>query len=117
MMIRKWLAAGAAFIAAPLNAQGMGHMSHVDTAAPKTPMILEGYGNGGFAITTSVPRAQAFFNNGMQLDAAFAHTAARQAMEEAVRLDPQCAMCKWGLAWVSGPTINFTKSEETRSVS
>src|SRR3954454_1137722 len=106
------LAASAAVLGVPAAAQDPMHMGHSDTAAPKTPMIMEGYGGGGFPITTPIPRAQAFFNNGMQLDAAFAHTAAREAMEEAVRLDPQCAMCKWGLAWVSGPTINFTKSED-----
>ena len=48
----------------------------------------------------------------MQLAHAFAHKAAIEAMEEAVRLDPQCAMCLWGQAWASGPTINFGKSED-----
>jgi hypothetical protein len=48
----------------------------------------------------------------MQLAHAFAHKAAIEAMGEAVRLDPKCAMCLWGLAWTSGPTINFGKSED-----
>lgn len=107
-----WLAAAAALVGSPLGAQDMQHMSHADSAAPKTPMILEGYGSGGFKITTSNPPAQAFFNNGMQLAHAFAHKAAIEAMEESVRLDPQCAMCLWGQAWASGPTINFGKSED-----
>src|SRR6476469_6862866 len=107
-----WLAASAVLLAAPATAQDMQHMSHADTAAPKTPMILEGYGSGGFAITTANPNAQAFFTNGMQLAHAFAHNAATEAMEEAVRLDPHCAMCLWGQAWASGPTINFGKSED-----
>ena len=107
-----WLAASAAFLAVPAAAQDAMHMSHADTAAPKTPMILEGYGNGGFPITNPNPKAQAFFNNGMQLAHAFAHKAATEAMEEAVRLDPKCAMCLWGQAWASGPTINFGKSED-----
>ena len=107
-----WLAASAVLLAAPATAQDMQHMSHADTAAPKTPMILEGYGSGGFAITTANPKAQAFFTNGMQLAHAFAHKAATEAMEEAVRLDPECAMCLWGQAWASGPTINFGKSED-----
>ncbi len=111
-MKRTLLAAAAIFVATPLAAQSMQHMSHADTAAPKTPKILDGYGNGGFKITTSNPRAQAFFDNGMQLAHAFAHKAATEAMEEAVRLDPQCAMCLWGQAWASGPTINFGKSED-----
>ena len=86
-------------------------MSHDDTAAPKTPRLMSGYGNGGFTITTKVPQAQAFFDNGMILAHAFAHKAAIAAMAESVRLDPQCAMCLWGQAWASGPTINFGKSE------
>jgi tetratricopeptide (TPR) repeat protein len=106
------LAASAALLAVPAMAQDAMHMSHADTAAPKRPMILDGYGNGGFPIITSNPQAQAFFNNGMQLAHAFAHKAATEAMEEAVRLDPQCAMCLWGQAWASGPTINFGKSED-----
>lgn len=87
-------------------------MSHDDMTAPKTPQIMPGYGSGGFPITTSVPRAQAFFDNGMQLAHAFAHKAAIAAMAEAVRSDPNCAMCLWGQAWASGPTINYGKSED-----
>lgn len=81
-------------------------------ASPSRTAILDGYGNGGFRITTSSPQAQAFFDNGMQLAHAFAHKAAVQAMKEAVRLDPKCAMCLWGQAWADGPTINFGKSED-----
>ena len=110
-----WLAAAAASLGASAMAQHPPHMGHSDMAAPKTPMLLDGYGGGGFKITTNNPRAQAFFNNGMQLAHAFAHEAAIEAMEEAVRLDPACAMCLWGQAWASGPTINFGKSEDETS--
>jgi len=75
--------------------------------APKTATILPGYGGGGFPIRTSNPKAQAFFDNGMQLAHAFAHKAAVQAFHEAARIDPNCAMCLWGEAWAAGPTINF----------
>lgn len=81
-----------------------------DDVAPSTQQILSGYGDGGFRITTAVPRAQAFFNNGMQLGHAFAHRASISAFAEARRLDPLCAMCTWGEAWASGPTINYTIS-------
>lgn len=87
-------------------------MNHGDMAAPKTPQIMPGYGGGGFVVTTAAPRAQQFFDNGMQLAHAFAHKAAIGAMAEAVRLDPACAMCLWGQAWASGPTINYGKSED-----
>lgn len=93
-------------------AQPSNHVGHADMAAPKAAMILDGYGTGGFPITTKVSRAQAFFDNGMQLSHAFAHQAGIDAMKEAVRLDPACAMCLWGEAWASGPTINFGKGSE-----
>ncbi len=84
---------------------------HTDSISPKVAQIMPGYGSGGFPITTKVAKAQAFFDNGMQLAHAFAHKAAIKAMAEAVRLDPGCAMCLWGQAWTSGPTINYGKSE------
>ena len=74
--------------------------------SPKTE-LLTGYGNGGFPISTTSPRAQAFFDNGMQLAHAFAHKAATAAFAEAARTDLNCAMCQWGEAWSLGPTINF----------
>ena len=107
-----WLATAATLLASPLCAQDVAHMAHGDPVAAKTPVIMDGYGSGGFPITTSVPKAQAFFDNGMQLAHAFAHKAAIEAMSEAVRLDSNCAMCLWGKAWASGPTINFGKSED-----
>ncbi|QIL02538.1 hypothetical protein G7078_06865 [Sphingomonas sinipercae] len=88
------------------------HRNHSDMAAPKSPMLMPGYGSGGFPVGTSNPRAQAFFDNGMQLAHAFAHKAAVEAMVEAVRLDPNCAMCLWGQAWADGPTINYGKNEQ-----
>lgn len=78
-----------------------------DDSTAKTTVILPGYGTGGFPITTKVPQAQAFFYNGMQLAAAFAHKAAIAAFQQSRRLDPDCAMCAWGEAWSSGPTINY----------
>lgn len=98
--------------AAPSAEAAHAGMSHDDMAAPRTPTIMAGYGTGGFPITTSVKQAQAYFNNGMQLAHAFAHKAAIGAMAEAVRLDPDCAMCLWGQAWASGPTINYGKTAE-----
>lgn len=103
--------------ATPVNASEARHEthSHDDNIAPKTPKILEGYGNGGFTITGANPEAQRFFANGLELHAAFAHRAAVNAMKEAVRLDPACAMCKWGQALTEGPTINYGKDEKERA--
>lgn len=107
-----WLVVAASMIAAPTYAVNAQHMTHDDMAAPRAPMIMDGYGSGGFPITTTNQKAQAFFDNGMQLAHAFAHKASIEAMTEAVRLDPQCAMCLWGQAWASGPTINYSKRED-----
>lgn len=90
-----------------------GH-DHSDKAAPKTAQLLPGYGNGGFPVTAANPQAQAYFSNGMELAAAFAHKASIVAMAEAVRLDPACAMCLWGLAYASGPTINYGSDADDR---
>ena len=94
----------------------MVHAQHPaeENKAPQRPVLLEGYGTGGFAISTKVPEAQAFFTNGMILGSAFAHKAAIAAMEEAVRLDPQCAMCLWGQAFMSGPTLNYGSDAKER---
>ncbi len=82
-----------------------------DEAPPK---LLDGYGNGGFPVTTDVAEAQAYFINGMVLASAFAHKASIAAMKESTRLDPDCAMCLWGLAYTSGPTLNYGKDAEER---
>jgi len=95
----------------PLDAAAM-PMCSGDMTAPRAATILPGYGGGGFPIRTSNPKAQAFFDNGMQLAHAFAHKAAIQAFHEAARLDPNCAMCLWGEAWASGPTINYPIPDE-----
>ena len=96
------------------EAQHGEHMQHTDTAVPSTPQLLTGYGQGGFAVSQAVPLAQAFFANGLELHAAFAHQAAAAAMDEAARLDPACAMCRWGQALTGGPTINYGKDQAAR---
>jgi hypothetical protein len=101
--------------APPVSEAAAEHQGHADMLAPKVATLLPGYGDGGFAITTQVPQAQAFFSNGLELGAAFAHKAAVGAMEEAVRLDPACAMCLWGQALVTAPTINFGADEAQRA--
>ena len=82
--------------------------------APEPTTIVENQGNGGFPIATNVPEAQAFFDNGMELAFAFSHQEAIDAMAEAVRRDPTCAMCVAGHAYTLGPTLNYGKDEEER---
>lgn len=88
--------------------------NHADMVAPKTPQLLTGYGDGGFAVSHAKPEAQSFFSNALELHAAFAHRAAVNAAQEAMRLDPACAMCKWAAALTDGPTINYGKDAKER---
>src|ERR687895_2015366 len=68
--------------------------------------LLDGLGSHRFTITTTNPQAQRFFNQGLALAYAFNHPEARRSFDEAVRLDPSCAMCHWGVAFGLGPNIN-----------
>ncbi len=96
--------------AAPAAAQAV-HESHGSEAAaapadqPVAPR-LQNLGNYHHAITTKIPRAQQFFDQGLRLSYGFNHAEAFRAFAEAARLDPNCAMCYWGQALVLGPNIN-----------
>ncbi len=73
-----------------------------------TATLLTGLGTHHHEITTKSPQAQRFFDQGLALAYAFNHPEAKRAFEEAARLDPSCAMCQWGIAFVLGPNINAT---------
>ncbi|MGH2626946.1 MAG: tetratricopeptide repeat protein [Anaerolineales bacterium] len=74
-------------------------------AADSVP-LYDNLGSHHRAITTSVPRAQAYFDQGLRLTYGFNHLEAIRAFREAQRLDPNCAMCWWGEAYAWGPNIN-----------
>jgi tetratricopeptide (TPR) repeat protein len=58
------------------------------------------------AVATTEPLAQQYFDQGLRLTYAFNHSEAIRAFETATRLDPECAMCYWGIAYAYGPNIN-----------
>lgn len=74
--------------------------------------LLEGMGALHHEITTDVPMAQRFFNQGLVLSYAFNHAEAERSFREAARLDSECAMCYWGIALVLGPNTNATMDPE-----
>jgi len=69
--------------------------------------LFEGYGDHRHPITTSNPRTQAYFDQGVRLLFAFNHAEAIRSFREAARLDPGCAMCWWGVSFALGPNINL----------
>jgi tetratricopeptide (TPR) repeat protein len=73
---------------------------------------LQNLGDHKFPVTTSSARAQLFINQGMMLTYGFNHVEASRSFREAARLDPECAMAYWGLAYVLGPNINLAMPPE-----
>jgi tetratricopeptide (TPR) repeat protein len=117
------IAAGALFAAADAAAQTPALPNHkhyekpagYDQApAPGMPLAprLQNLGVHTFPVTTKVPRAQLFVNQGVNLAYGFNHAEAARAFAEAARLDPRCAMAYWGHALVLGPNINAPMNPE-----
>jgi tetratricopeptide (TPR) repeat protein len=72
-----------------------------------TVPLYDNLGDHHREITTSVPAAQAYFDQGLRLYYAFNHPEAIRAFRAAQRLDSLCAMCYWGEALAWGPNINL----------
>jgi tetratricopeptide (TPR) repeat protein len=60
------------------------------------PLKMSGIGNSHLTITAS-PEAQAWFDQGLSLLHDFWDYESERAFEQGVRVDPNCAMCYWGL--------------------
>jgi hypothetical protein len=78
----------------------------VTTSLAREP-VFEGLGSYSRKITTSSPKVQKYFNQGLGFYHGFNHGAAIRAFKEAARIDPKCAMAHWGIALANGPHINF----------
>jgi tetratricopeptide (TPR) repeat protein len=65
------------------------------------PIRMTGIGNAHIAISAT-PEAQMWFDQGLNLLHDFWDYESTRAFEQAVRADPNCAMCFWGLAQVEG---------------
>lgn len=75
--------------------------------APAPPPLFTDLGTYHRTITTSSEKAQRFFDQGLRLLYAFNLDEAQAAFAEAARLDPQCAMCFWGVGMSLGPHVNL----------
>ncbi|HJT20774.1 MAG TPA: tetratricopeptide repeat protein [Nitrospira sp.] len=58
------------------------------------------------AISTQVPAAQQYFDQGLRFVYGFNHAEAIRSFKQAAELDPACAMCYWGIALAYGPHVN-----------
>ena len=77
-----------------------------DADIAERPPLYEGLGDLAMEVSTRSEEAQAYFDQGLRLTWAFNHAEARRSFREGQRLDPDCAMCFWGEAFVLGPNIN-----------
>ncbi len=79
------------------------------------PPLWEGLGDLSFPITTDDDLAQRYFDQGLRLTYAFNHAEARRAFRKAQEIDPDCALCYWGEAFVLGPNINAGMDEASNA--
>lgn len=82
-----------------------GEHTNPKVSKPYAP-LYENLGNLHHPISTKNKLAQRYFDQGMTLAYGFNHDAAARSFKEAAKLDPDCAACYWGIAYVLGPNIN-----------
>lgn len=128
LVVREMVAKGAAccccviwgvmLIAASAAATGQMSMAGHDMGAMReisspdklpVPLKMTGIGNSHIAIT-GTPEAQMWFDQGLNLLHDFWDYESERAFEQAVRLDPHCAMCYWGLSEALDFRNNATKT-------
>jgi tetratricopeptide (TPR) repeat protein len=63
-------------------------------------------------ISTVSALAQYYFDQGLLFAYGFNHTEAYRSFQTAVKLDSNCAMCYWGMAYVLGSNINTEMPED-----
>src|SRR5712691_1856759 len=94
------------------------HETHGRSSADGRPVLYDSLGDYSYRITTASPDAQRWFDQGLRLVYGFNHHEAQKAFREAVRLDPTCAMCYWGIAMTEGSNYNSPTdaARETRGL-
>lgn len=105
-------AAAGLLLASSLACQHAAPPPAASPAAPAAPRLTGLGDQHHHAITTSSREAQAYFDQGLRLVYAFNHDEATRAFTECTRLDPNAAMCFWGIALAAGPNYNSPISPE-----
>jgi tetratricopeptide (TPR) repeat protein len=105
-MIRKVQALSATIVVAVLGMGACQARMSSDAADAESVPLYDNLGTFTRAVTVSGDEAQRYFDQGLRLTYAFNHPEAIRAFERAAGLDPDCAMCWWGIAYAYGPNIN-----------
>jgi tetratricopeptide (TPR) repeat protein len=93
-------------------------MAHVPATVAdwaKGAQLFEGLGESHRKITTSSDEAQKYFDQGLRLLWAFNHDESTRSFAKAAELDPNCAICYWGVALTVGPNYNLPVMIEPRA--
>ena len=98
--------------AAPPKDASSAPMQEPAVETPVPAPLFEGLGSYTRPITTDNPDTQRYFDQGMVLSFGFNHAEAERSFRYAAELDPTCAMCWWGVAYVLGPNINAPMSPD-----
>ncbi|ADO72936.1 hypothetical protein [Stigmatella aurantiaca] len=92
-----------------------GPWEDIPNAELPTPPLRDGWGQAHMQVSTRVPRAQAYFDQGLRLLHLGWGAEARRAFAEAARQDPGLAMAFWGLALTRGAGGRFA-AERTEAI-
>lgn len=98
--------AAALAVALPQSAVAHNGADHAAHGGKRAVPLYDNLGSHHYTITTGVPLAQRYFDQGLRLYYGFNHQESIRAFEEAARLDPSLAMAHWGIALALGPNIN-----------
>ena len=77
--------------------------------------LFEGLGHYHRTFTTSSDTARQYLDQGMVWLQAFNYDEAERSFREAARLDPDCAMAWWGVAYAAAPSYNHSQMTEQRA--
>src|SRR5436190_19505134 len=85
----------------PAEAWKAGHSHNgeaFDVGPREKPWVMSDIGKVNFPITTKKPEVQQWFNQGVALLHSFWYFEAERCFRWSLKLDPECAMCYWGLS-------------------
>jgi len=85
--------------------------AQIATSPEVTVPLFDNLGNYSHPISTSDPQVQRYFDQGLILAYGFNHAESFRSFQQAAELDPTCAICHWGMAYVLGPNINAAMEE------
>src|SRR5262249_9657195 len=81
-------------------------------ATPSRTTLLGNLGTHHRSMTTSVPEAQSFFDEGLTLLYGFNHEEAFRSFERAAALDAKAPMPHWGMSLALGTNYNDTTTPD-----